>query len=68
MPSLEDYTKQAKAREEEEKRLGIVTYEQKMEHRERRAILGRDYLEKDSGSWKNALAFLRRQLEEKGEK
>ena len=68
MPSLEDYMKQAKAREEEEKRLGIVTYEQKMEHRERRAILGRDYSEKARGSWKNALDFLKRQLEQKGEK
>jgi hypothetical protein len=68
MPSLEDYTKQAKAREEEEQRLGIATYQQKMEHRERRAILGDGYLERDSGTWKNALAFLRRQLEGKGEK
>ena len=68
MPSLDEYMKRAKAREEEEKRLGIVTYEQKMEHRERRAILGKDYLERPSGTWKNALDFLKRQLEQKGEK
>jgi hypothetical protein len=68
MPSLEDYMKKAKAREEEERRLGITTYQEKMDHRERRAILGKDYLELDSGTWKNALAFLKRQLEQKDEK
>jgi hypothetical protein len=68
MPSLEEYVKRAKAREEEEKRLGITTYEQKMEHCERRAILGKDYLERDSGSWRNALEFLKRLGEQKSEK
>jgi hypothetical protein len=57
MPSLDEYMKRAKAREEEEQRLGITTYEQKMEHRERRAILGKDYLQRDSGSWRNAWTF-----------
>jgi hypothetical protein len=66
MTSFLDYLKRAEAREEEEQRLGLVTYEQIEKHRARKFILGEHYREHDSGSWREAEEYLKREREKKG--
>ena len=50
MASFLDYLKRAEARAEEERRLGLTTYEQIEQHRARKFILGEHYRERDSGT------------------
>ena len=66
MASFLDYLKRAEARAEEERRLGLVTYEQIEQHRARKFILGEHYRERDSGTWREAEEYLKREREEKG--
>ena len=55
-----DYEKRAREREAEEARLGLVLYAEKMRHRERKFMLGAGYRDGDSGSWRQAEAFLKK--------
>jgi hypothetical protein len=66
MTSFLDYLKRAEARAEEERRLGLVTYEQIEQHRARKFLLGADYRERDSGSCREAEEYLKREREKKG--
>ena len=66
MASFLDYLKRAEARAEEERRLGLVTYEQIEQHRARKFILGERYRERDSGTWREAEEYLKREREKKG--
>jgi hypothetical protein len=43
-----------------------VTYEQIEQHRARKFILGEHYRERDSGSWREAEEYLKREREKKG--
>ena len=63
--SFEDYAREAEARAEEEQRLGLVTYQQ-IEHRARKSLLGADYRERDSGTWREAEEYLKREREKNG--
>ena len=65
MGSFIDYLKRAEARAEEERRLGLTTFEQIEQHRARKFILGENYRERDSGSWREAEEYLKRQAEKK---
>ena len=66
MASFIDYLKRAEAHAEEERRLGLVTYEQIEQHRARKFILGEHYRERDSGTWREAEEYLKRESEKKG--
>ena len=66
MASFIDYLKRAEARAEEEQRLGLVTYEQIEQHRARKFILGENYRERNSGSWREAEEYLKREHEKNG--
>ena len=66
MASFIDYLKRAEARAEEEQRLGLVTYEQIEQHRARKFILGENYRERDSGSWREAEEYLREREKKSG--
>jgi hypothetical protein len=66
MTSFLDYLKQAEARAEEERRLGLTTFEQIEQHRARKFILGEHYRERDSGTWREAEGYLKREREKKG--
>jgi hypothetical protein len=61
--SIEDYMREAKAAEQEAKKLGISTYEQILRHRERKRLLGDDYQSRDTGTWRQAEEFMRRERE-----
>jgi hypothetical protein len=61
-----DYLKRAEARAEEERRLGLTTFEQIEQHRARKFLLGADYRERDSGTWREAEEYLKREREKKG--
>ena len=66
MASFIDYLKRAEARAEEERRLGLTTFEQIEQHRARKFILGEHYRERDSGTWREAEEYLKREREKKG--
>ena len=66
MASFIDYLKRAEARAEEERRLGLTTFEQIEQHRARKFILGVHYRERDSGTWREAEEYLKREREKKG--
>ena len=66
MASFLDYLKRAEARAEEERRLGLATFEQIEQHRTRKFILGEHYRERDSGTWREAEEYLKRKSEKKG--
>ena len=66
MASFIDYLKRAEARAEEERRLGLTTFEQIEQHRARKFILGENYRERDSGTWREAEEYLKREREKKG--
>ena len=68
MTSFLDYLKRAEARAEEERHLGLTTYDEIQRHRARKFILGENYRERDSGSWHEAEEHLKRQAEKKGGK
>jgi hypothetical protein len=64
--SLEDYMAEGKAVEEEAKKLGRSTYEQLARHRERKRLLCDGYESRDTGTWRQAEEYMRR--EKKGQK
>jgi hypothetical protein len=66
MASFIDYLKRAEARAEEERRLGLTTYDEIQQHRARKFILGEHYRERDSGTWREAEEYLKREREKKG--
>jgi hypothetical protein len=64
--SFEDYAKEAEARAEEVARLGLTSYDEIQRHYARKAMLGSDYRERDTGTWRQAEAYMRREREKKG--
>ena len=66
MASFIDYLKRAEARAEEERRLGLTTYDEIQQHRARKFILGENYRERDSGSWREAEEYLREREKKSG--
>jgi len=53
------YAERAAANAKEEAALGFTSEEEKRQHRIRKFQLGADYLERDTGSWKEAEEHLR---------
>ena len=66
MASFLDYLKRAEVRAEEERHLGLTTYDEIQQHRARKFILGEHYRERDSGTWREAEECLKREREKKG--
>jgi hypothetical protein len=54
------YEKRLQERDAEEARLGLKSYEEKMRHRERKFMLGSGYRDRDSGTWRDAEAYLKK--------
>ena len=66
MASFIDYLKRAEARAEEQQRLGLMTYDEIQQHYARKVMLGDDYRERDTGTWREAEEYLKREREKKG--
>jgi hypothetical protein len=57
---LSPYEQRAKEREAEYARHGLDTYEEQQRHEERKALLGLDYRDRYTGSWKKAEEHMKR--------
>jgi hypothetical protein len=56
---LSPYEQRAKDREDEYARLGLVTYDEQQRHEGRKVLLGQDYLDRDTGTWRDAEEYIR---------
>jgi hypothetical protein len=56
---LSPYEQRAERRQAEYKRYGLTTYDEQMMHEERKALLGEDYRQRDTGTWRKAEQHLK---------
>jgi hypothetical protein len=56
---LSPYEKRARERKDEYARLKLTSYEDQQRHEGRKAVLGQDYRERFTGTWKEAEAYLK---------
>jgi hypothetical protein len=54
------YERRAKNREAEYARLGLTTFDEQQEHERRKVMLGEDYRDRFTGTWKEADEYMKK--------
>jgi hypothetical protein len=58
---LSPYERRAKARDDEYAKIGADTWEKQQLHEQRKALLGEDYRDRFSGSWRESERYMAKQ-------